>query len=460
MFFPRRPPLSVELLEDRCLPSGSAASPLRPADPATAYRVSAAYTQLPLRFEADGPGDFVSRGSGYALFLAPGGAVLSLTNPATPSRGLFHPTGATDPTVLRMQLVGGNPSARPSALDPLSGVSNYYVGNNPALWRPGQGEYGRVQYQDVYRGVNVVYYGNQSRLEYDFVVSPGADPGAVRLSFQGADSVSLDGAGELVLHTAGGDVIEPAPVLYQQAGGTRQAVAGSYQLLGGGQVGFAVGPYDYSRPLVIDPILSYSTYLGGAAVDQGFAIAVDGAGDAFVTGETSSADFPLQDPAQDAIADLRPDRGDVFVAKFDPTGTHLLYSTFLGGTAEDGGFGIAVDGQGNAYVTGFTSSVDFPTKNGLPIAAGEGDGSAFVAKFDPSGALVYSTYLGGRHETTGHAIAVDRQGDAYVTGLTDTPDFPTVNAFQLSQRGTANAFVTKLGPSGNQIVYSTFLGGD
>ena len=244
----------VEALEQRWLLSGDAG-------------LAQAYGQLPLSFEAnqgqtDPQVDFLSRGSGYALFLTPTEAVLSLQTPTAP--GATADQAAPD-AVLSMQLVGASATPQVVGLDQLPGTSNYFIGNDPSQWHTDIPNYAQVEEQSVYPGVDLVYYGNQQQLEYNFTVAPGADPGVIRMAFTGAQSATLDAQGNLVLQTAGGPVVEQAPVLYQEAGGVRQAVSGQYVLEGNGQVGFAVGSYDPSQPLVIDPILSYSTYLGGSA---------------------------------------------------------------------------------------------------------------------------------------------------------------------------------------------------
>jgi hypothetical protein len=280
-------------------------TPLTKPDVAAQAHVAEAYGQLPLSFEAnqgqiDAQVNFLSRGSGYTLFLTPSEAVLSLTQ----ASGASGQGPAGEETTLRMQLVGGNPAARAIGLDEQSGTSNYLIGNDPSQWHTNITNYGRVEYEKVYPGIDVVYYGNQRQLEYDFVVAPGADPQAIQVRFQGAQSMTLDSQANLVLHTAGGDVIEHAPVLYQESNGAQQAVSGRYVLESNGQVGFAVGGYDPSRSLVIDPVYSlvYSTYLGGRSSDDGYGIAVDSAGNAYITGDTASSTFPTKNPLQSKLA--------------------------------------------------------------------------------------------------------------------------------------------------------------
>jgi len=264
-----------------------------------------AYGQLPISFEVNAGQtnaqvQYLAHGSGYALFLKSTGAVLSLqqSTAAAPnavgagvSTPLAAPASVTG-VALAMNLVGANPDASVAGQDQLPGTSNYFIGSDPSQWHTNVANYGQVAYQGVYPGVNLVYYGNQQQLEYDFVVAPGADPTPIRFAIQGADSISLDSQGNLVLSTVSGNVLEHAPVVYQDVGDTRQGVAGQFVLLGHDEVGFLVGAYDASLPLTIDPVLSYSTYLGGNGSDGGSGIAVDGSGNAYVTGYTISTDFP------------------------------------------------------------------------------------------------------------------------------------------------------------------------
>jgi hypothetical protein len=399
------------------------------------------------RGQADAQVNFLSRGTGYSLFLTPSQAMLDLNQ-------------GSQENVLSMQLLGSNPAARAVGLDQLTGVSNYLIGNDPSQWHTNIPNYARVEYQNVYAGINLVYYGNnQQHLEYDFVLAPGANPSAIQLSFQGTQGVKIDSQGNLVLHTSGGDVVEQAPVLYQDSNGVRQSVSGHYVLEGNGEVGFAVGPYDPGRPLVIDPTYSlvYSTYLGGKGTDAGYGIAVDSAGNAYVTGLTASTNFPTQNPWQKSNAG----GNDVFVTKLNASGSGLVYSTYLGGSGDDDGSGIAVDTSGNAYVTGFTTSTNFPTLNAFQPASGGGT-DAFVAKLNATGTLVYSSYLGGSGSDTGYGIAVDGSGDAYVGITTQSANMPvTPGAFQttLDAGGYPDGFIAKVNPSGSALVYGTYLGG-
>jgi hypothetical protein len=430
------------------------------------------YGQLPLSFEAnqgqaDSQVQFLSRGAGYTLFLTPSAAVLNLQQAAAPrTPGAPADAGAAG-TVLTMQVVGGNPAATAVAQDELPGKVNYLTGSDPSQWHTNIATYGQVAYQGVYPGINLVYYGNQGQLEYDFDVAPGADPSAIALSFAGADQVTVNPQGELVLHSAGGDVVQHAPFLYQDVGGVRQEVAGGYVLTGPGQVHFQVGAYDTSRALVIDPVLSYGTYLGGARGDLATAVAADGSGSAYVTGTTNSTDFPT---TAGAFKTTRQGAQDAFVTKLTPDGTALVYSTYLGGTAPLGnisvGLGIAVDGSGNAYVTGFTNSDNFPTT----VTGTRGAGfDAFVTKLNAGGTgVLFSRYLGGSVPANvmngpgdfGNAIAVDASGNIYVAGESDTTDFPTTaGAFKTTfGGGNADGFVTEISAAGT-LAYSTYLGG-
>ena len=432
------------------------------------------YGKLPLSFEANqGQADsrvrFLSRGQGYGVFLTATDAVLTLQ-----SRSQRN-------AVLRMSLPGSNPEATIEGRDELPGKANYFIGNDPAQWRTNVSTYAKVQYRDVHPGIDLVYYGNQQQLEYDFLVAPGADPQAIRLKIEGADGLRVDNAGDLVVAAGASEVRWHRPVIYQLQGEARQEVAGGYRVSESGEVSFAVAAYDAKRSLVIDPTLVYSTFIGdGNAFDIGYGIAVDASGSAYITGETNTG-FPLTNPFETTFANFAFLGGHAFVAKLNPTGTALVYSTYLGGTNYpisqgtfpstnwgDQGNAIAVDSSGNASVGGWTTAVDFPTVNAFqPTSPANKHG--FVTKLNASGsALVYSTYLGGSVGDEVDGLALDASGNAYVTGGTDSPDFPTLNAFQPAYggHGTApnilsdlgDAFVTKLSSAG-ALVYSTYLGG-
>src|SRR5437660_5915054 len=437
---------------------------------ATKQEVLAAYGKVPLSFEANqGQTDpqvrFLSRGSGYTLFLTPTEAVLTLTKAgAHAKRQISGEATLVEPekhagTVLRMKLLGANPMSRVTGVEELRGRSNYFIGNDPAKWRANVPTHAKVEYRDVYPGVNLAYYGNQRELEHDFVVSPGADPKAITLAFEGMDGVAIDALGDLVLRADGGEVRLRKPVVYQELSGQRAVIPTRYVLTAERQVSFEVAAYDAKKPLIIDPVLAYSTYLGGSNSDGGSGIAVDAAGNAYVTGNANSTNFPTTTGAfRNGLVGF----ADAFVAKLDPTGSTLLYSTYLGGSNFNDATGIAVDAAGNAYVTGSTLSIDFPTTTGAFQPTFGGALDAFVTKLNPTGsALVYSTFLRGSSFDASSAIAVDASGSAYVTGSTLSIDFPTMaGAFQTTFGGFVDAFVTKLNPTGSAVIYSTYLGGN
>jgi hypothetical protein len=333
-------------------------------------------------------------------------------------------------------------------------------------WRTNIPTYGKVKYEGIYSGIDLVYYGNQRQLEYDFIVAPGADPRRIAFDVNGAKRVHKDAHGDLVFKMESGDKNDEIrwhkPLVYQEKNRMRQLVAAQYVITHKNRVGFELAKYDTSRPVYIDPLI-YSSYLGGSAQDVGTAIAVDGAGNAYVTGETYSTNFPTTTGSLQTICGGGSydcgNYGDAFVAKINPEGSAVLYSAFLGGQWMEIGQGIAVDSAGNAYVTGQTESEDFPTVNPLQPTAG-GGGDAFVAKINPTGsALIYSTYLGGNNYDLASAIVVDSSGNAYVTGATYSTNFPTRNPLQSANGGDFDAFIAKINSSGSALVYSTYLGG-
>jgi hypothetical protein len=391
---------------------------------------------------------FVSRGRGHTLFLTDREAVLVLADAASGSR-----------SIVRTALVGASPSAGPEGEGELPGRVNYFMGNDPRAWHRGVACYEAVRYAGVYPGIDLVYHGRGGALEYDLRIAPGADPGRVLLSFEGVAGLRVDDAGRLVISTVAGEVMEPRPVAYQEAGGVRRFVKADYVLADRTRVRFSVGAYEESLPLVIDPVLVDSSYLGGSLADSGGAVAVDPAGGLFLAGQTASLDFP----ATSGAAQISPGGGsDAFVARVDPSGTSLVFATYLGGSSSDVANGIAVDVAGNVYAAGETASTDFPTTAGALQTALPGRTSGFVTKLDPSGsALVYSTYLGGSSTARCDAIAVDGAGAAYVVGRTDSMNFPTTPGvlFPAYRGGQFDAYVTKLDPSGAALAYSTFLGG-
>jgi hypothetical protein len=380
-----------------------------------------------------------------------------------------------------MRLLGANAHAQAEGIGLLPGKTNYFLGADRAQWHTGVPNYAQVRFHDVYPGIDLLYYGNQRQLEYDFVVSPAGNPSAIRLQFGGQDSVKVDLDGDLVVTIFGEDMRFRKPAVYQPAEVSeglpdkhgRRVVQGAWRIEGNDSARFEIGSYDAHQPLVIDPVLVYSTYLGGSSPTGGYAIALDSSGSVYVTGSTNSTDFPVSSGAfqktyggNSIACESINDCGDVFVTKLDPTGTTIVYSTYLGGSNDETGLGIAIDAAGDAYITGFTSSLNFPTTPGAfqttcngcaPFAT-----NAFVTKLNPSGsALVYSTFLGGSANNRASSIAVDSSGNAYIAGWTASPDFPvTAGAFQTSiTSDDSDAFVSKLNPAGSALVYSTYLGG-
>jgi hypothetical protein len=402
----------------------------------------------PNRGQADPQVSFLARGGGYTLFLTRREAVVAFSGSA-PIR--IRPSCAQEPQAM-------------DGLEPTGGISNYFIGNDPARWTTSVPNYRKVQYTGVCPGVDVTYYGNPQKLEYDFTLSAGTDPGTVQVEYEGAESVRLAANGDLLVKTASGELVQHKPRAYQVIGGRQVQVEAGYRVTKGNRVEFALARYNRRQPLVIDPVLVYSTYLGGTGGDSGRAIAVDSFGNAYVTGITRSIDFPTASPQQPATGG---GLDDAFVAKISANGATKLYATYLGGASDDRGLGIAVDTSGNVYVTGQTSSINFPLMHPMQGVLSFID--AFVTKLNVNGALLYSTYLGGSGLEQGTAIAVDNIGNAYVTGSTNSAiDFPhTPGAFQTSNHsagtlGSDNAFVTKLNTTligAASLVYSTYLGG-
>ncbi len=412
-------------------------------------KVAETYGKLPLTFEAnhgqtDSQVRFVSRGRGYAMFLTATEAVLV--------RG-----GSS----VRMKFDGANPAPRITGVDPLAGKRSYFIGRDPRKWRTAIPTYGKVRYENLYPGVDLVFRGSQGRLEYDFLIAPGADPGAIRLSFEGAQALGVNEKGDVLVHTGSGTIVHQRPVVWQEVERAKKELAGRF-VVSGNELAFEVSGRDPEAPLVIDPAIVYSTYLGGSEEDRAYAVAVDSEGNAYVTGVSDSVDFPTtQGALQTTNGGTAPGcRYDAFVTKIDPTGTALVYSTYLGGDCSDTAYDIAVDSEGSAYVTGDAGSDNFPTTPGaFRTSPNPFFGDTFVTKLNATGtALVYSTYLGADDAL---GMAVDSGGNAYITGIASPPFFPTTpGAFQTAfGGGDWDAFVTKLNPSGTALVYSTYLGG-
>jgi hypothetical protein len=472
----------------------SAQTQTEPA-PALHKRVALSeYGNLPLSFEAnlgqtDGQVKFLSRGSGFSLFLTNDEALIALkkTRPSQidPGKRAARPTRMADTEAssasvkLRMQVLGANTASRVVGAAELPGKVNYFIGNDPAKWRTNVPTYAQVKYENVYPGVDLIYYGNRGRLEYDFVVAPGADPGLIALRFRGGSDVAVDQNGDLLLNSE--DVRFQKPVVYQNANGARKSVESRYVMAANNTMRFMVGDYDRNKPLIIDPVLVYSTYLGGSVVDSASGIAVDASQNAYVIGTTQSTDFPTANAIQPVFPSTQTPETDpfsVFITKINASGSALVFSTYLGGSGPDFGFGIAVDPSGSVYATGRAASDNFPTVNPIQpqrtACCGPGAGSsAFITKLNPAGsAIIYSTYLGGFGEDWATAIAADAAGNAYITGFASSPlledcppcSFPTTpNALQPNLGGVigvaTNAFVTKINPDGSALVFSTYLGG-
>jgi Beta-propeller repeat len=447
------------------LPSFGDAATLKPMEQrsaapdnvAAAIRLRAGHVsgQLPLVFEANGGQTdsevkFLARRPGSTVFLTSKEAVVVVTR--------RDPSELTR-SIVRMTLVGADSHGDVTGLEQLPGKVNYFIGKDPTKWRTAISTYGKVQRKNIYSGIDVVYYGNHGRLEYDFVVRPGGDPKQIRLAFQGADKLEVDAQGDLLIHTSAGTIRQPTPVIFQEVGGVRREIVGRHVLEGPRAVSFHVAAYDVGLPLVIDPVLLYSTFLGGTADDAlGAGIAVDAAGNAYVAGGTLSADFPTTAGTFQTTAS---ESSDAFVTKLNATGSALIYSTYVGGNGSEYVVGLFVDSAGTAYVAGTTDSTDFPTTVGALQRTNPNGSMPFVTKLNPSGsALVYSTYVGFGADQN-RALTVDAAGNAYITGVAGTPNFPTTpGAFQSTFSGNpGRTFVTKLNPTGTGLVYSTFLTG-
>ncbi len=462
-------------------------SPL-PAPTSAYHSVVTQMLGIPLQFEAnqgqvDDQVEFLARGKGYTLFLTSTESVMVLAGrDASRAKGnagtdqtdvIRHESREYKQSVVRMKFEGANPSPVINGIEKLPGVVNYILGNDPAEWRMKIPTYAKVHYKEAYPGIDLAYYGNQGKLEYDFIVAPGADPSQIKLAFEGASEIKVADSGDLLLTTTLGEVKLQKPIVYQlEKDGHKTLVAGKYIFLAESamlhasrstnhEISISLAAYDASKPLIIDPVLSWSTYLGGSINEVGYGIAVDTAGSAYVTGGTNSLNFPVTVGSSIQSSCCGPQ--DIFVTKLNPAGTAIVYSTYLGGSGDDMGRGIAVDAAGSAYVNGFTRSPNFPVVGSLiQSMLGSSFGDAFVIKLNPTGtALIYSTYLCGSTDNYGLGIAVDAAGSAYVTGFTYSSNFPGTagSSIQNTSGGSMDAFVTKLNPTGTAFVYSTYLGG-
>jgi plastocyanin len=439
----------------------------RKSDGAAArLRALEAYSKIPLTFEenagqADARAKFLARGAGYTVFLTDRDATLRLE----PSSAALTP-GA----VVRFVLEGANEHPVIHAADPQAAKANYLVGNDPKKWHRAIPEYSRVKFDAVYPGIDLVYYGSQGRLESDYIVSPGADPRKIALQVEGANRIRLNSGGDAILSTAAGDLALHQPRAYQESGTSRVEVAANYVSLASGALGIRVGDYNAKLPLVIDPVVGYSTLLSGSnSATAGNAIAVDSAGNTYIVGSTGATDFPTTSGAFQK--NLTATTGNAFVTKLNPAGTALVFSTYLGGSGATGRFdnatGVAVDSAGDVYISGATPSTDFPITPGSAYQVVNGGtlSNAFFTKLDPTGStLLYSTYLGGSGTDSGAAIAIDSNGNAYVTGSARSTNFPVTpaTAIQTAGESTGLAFIARFNPtlSGTgSLVYATLLGG-
>lgn len=501
--------LTLLLAPDRAAPA---------AETPGSESVAATFLQLPIHFEKNEgqvaqPVRYLARGAGYQLFLTPGDIVLSLG----PSR-----------SALRMKLLGGAGAPAIEGGELLPGRTHYFIGSDPTRWRTDIPQYGRVTYRGVYPGIDLAFYGTQGRLEYDFIVAPGADPSLIRLAFEGAESLRLDDNGSLLLGTGAGPLIHHVPVVFQDSDGSRTSVPGRYVVVGTSEVRFELGDYDRSRSLSIDPVLTFSTYLGGSGHDTARSIKRDGSGNLYLAGESESLDFAaVGGPKSPGSMSGNSGGFDAFVTKINAAGTVIVYNTFIGGSLDDSAWGLTVDAAGVVTVAGWTASTsNFPTAGtnlrlGTPTGVegfiarlsadgntlssstylgGDGDDyifalaadstatpsyyvagetsasggfvlvspvdgvfgaptEGFAMKFNNAlGAITYSTFLGGGAADTAWGIAADASGNAYITGVTSSTDFPTASAYLANQPGD-DAFLTKINAAGPAISYSTYLGG-
>jgi hypothetical protein len=456
---------------------------------ATAIRPATGITSLgpqSVSFEANigQAGDsarFIARGPAYYFSLSPTEATISLRKfdaaptPARSVKGRARDDAAVSFRSVRLEFLGANPLAEISGESELPGRVNYFLGSDAAKWRTGVPLFSRVRVTDMYPGISLLHYGNQQHLEYDFEVAPEANPSAIALRFSGADRLTIDPQGDLILSLGADEIRQPKPVIYQQVGQQRKEIWGGYVLTDPQTVKFEIGDYDPHLALVIDPVLSYSTYYGGSGRDTAWGVAVDANGFVYVAGETM-AGLPTTTgtPTNQYGGTGTGLHGDAFVAKFDRSFSNVIFLTYIGGGFDDVARSVVVDAGGSAYITGYTCSPDFPQANAIfsQLSGTPYPGTdiypldAFVTKLGPSGTnLVYSTFLGGNGADVGLGITVDPAGHTYVAGYTQSTNFPTANVtgtftnYSGGVEQNDDAFVTKLGPYGTNLIYSMFLGG-
>lgn len=438
------------------------------ANPASMVAIDHSFGQIPLTFEVNrGQTDpkvkFLSRRKGYTAFLTSGGMVLSLhpsTSGEESAQLRANPRTSRRPASVELKLMGAakNPTVVGEDLQP--GKVNYFFGNDPTKWKTNIATYGRVRYKNVYSGIDVLYYGNHRQLEYDFEIQAGADPAQIQFEVNGVDQCELDAEGNLLLTLGSQQFHLQSPSVYQQSNNQRMVVNGSYVLTDSKHFAFKVASYDPKSPLVIDPVLIYSTYLGSSDDEAITGLAVDSVGSLYVGGFAQSVDFPVTSPGP-----LASGNDHAFVAKLDPTGSYLVYADYIGGSSMDLGYALTIDAEDDVYLAGSTSSNNFPTVNAYQ-ATNLGSYNTFLTEISADGAsILYSTYLGGNGSDWLSAVAIDAVSDVYLTGYTSSTNFPMVNAYQSTvspnQGGNYgfNGFVTKFEPGGSSLAYSTYIGG-
>src|SRR5262245_18217605 len=411
--------------------------------------VAAPGIAMPVAFEpnlgqADSQVQFIARTNTYTLFL---------TGPEV----LFVPRSTEADDVVRLQFVNSNPHPAIEGLDSQTGRVSYFVSADPSRWRSSIPLYGKVRINELYPGIDVVFYTREQQLEYDFVIKANADPKRIQLHFDGA-SIALNSAGDVVLGNKAGELIHHRPTVHQVVYGISQSVDSEFFISAKGNLAFKLGKMRADLPVVIDPVVYYSSYLGGSNNDYGLKIRVDRDGSIYVMGVTNSIDFPIKNTLYGGVIS-----DTAFITKLTPDGQSLVYSTYFANNIHPTGF--ALDPQGYAYLSGWTQSSTFPIVNPLQPAL-KGAGDLFVTKFDPTGSrIVYSTYLGGSGANEGTAlygatdVVSDASGNAYLSGTTDSSDFPLRNAYQSTRKGPSDAFITKLNVTGSALLFSTYLGG-
>ena len=429
---------------------------------------------LPLWFEATDNATFTTRSPGAEFAITRTGAEITLQK------------SGGQPATVRMNFVGGNTGVQLHGDHLLAGKINHFIGNDATQWRSGLATFSQVRLENIYPGVNVIYYGNAEQLEYDFNLAAGVNPETITLRFDGAEKISVDAQGQLVLQVNGGQIIQHPPVAYQIINGERHAVAAGYKITDAHTAAFVIGSFDHSQPLVIDPVLGYASYFGGNFGDIAWAVAINPvdnsiylAGQTFSTQISNGIPFAKNGAFTNYNGGVQ--AGDAFVAKFDSTGTNLLYCTYLGGSVDDAAYAIAVDPVGHAFVAGATVSSNFPVLNAVTNGAYNGShisgvkdpdlgyfsADAFVTELETNGAsLIYSTYLGGASTESGFGIAIDAGGNAFVTGDTYSTNFPVTGNALMPRLAcvnnpyyNANAFVVEIAAGGQHLNYSSFLGG-